>query len=48
MAERRIRLRPIRRDEIDLKRLAAAVLAMANHQAETEKKNRDERDRSAS
>lgn len=36
MSRRQIRLRPVRRDQIDLRRLAAAVAAMAAEQRRQE------------
>lgn len=37
MSRRQIRLRPVRRDQVDLRRLAAAVAAMAAEQRRQEK-----------
>lgn len=41
MSRRNIRLRPVRRDEIDLRRFAAAIVALAAAAAREEERAKD-------
>jgi hypothetical protein len=48
MARRNIRLRPVRRAEVDLRRFAAALAALAHEAARREQMKKDTPARSAS